>query len=96
MLLSRKYAYTFLYIFLKKGAYLTKYEIVRKNIPSIGWAAFNECGKFEITIPDSVTSIGFQAFELDYASFTDYGSLGSHIYYNGTVSGSPWGANAIN
>lgn len=39
----------------------------------------------KVVIPDSVTSIGYQAF-----------NNVSHITYNGTATGSPWGALAIN
>ena len=39
----------------------------------------------ELTVPDSVETIGYNAFEGI-----------SHIYYNGTAEGAPWGAEAIN
>ncbi len=55
------------------------------GIETIGYSAFGYCTSLEITIPDSVTTIG------DYAFYNV-----PHIYYNGTAEGSPWGALAIN
>lgn len=48
--------------------------------------AFGRCtGLTSITIPDTVTTIENYAFDQV-----------PHVYYNGTATGSPWGANAIN
>ena len=55
------------------------------TVTSIGRSAFLEDANLTCTIPDSVTTISAGAF----ASV-------KHIYYNGTATGSPWGASAIN
>ncbi len=60
------------------------------NIPNtvitIGESSFADMSNLDsIEIPDSVTSIGSNAF-----------NNVSHIYYNGSATGSPWGANEIN
>ena len=56
------------------------------SVTTIGAVAFGRCtGMADINIPDSVTTIGNNAF------------IGiPHITYNGTATGSPWGALAIN
>lgn len=55
------------------------------DLKRIDKSAFSNCRNLELTIPDSVTSIGSNAF---------YGV--KHIYYHGTATGAPWGALAIN
>lgn len=60
--------------------------IIPDSVTNIGGSAFSSCTNLtSITIPDSVTSIGVYAF-----------SNVSHIYYNGTATGAPWGELAIN
>ena len=59
---------------------------IPNSVTSIGERAFYECTNLtSVTIPNSVTSIGLGAF---YKV--------SHIYYNGSATGSPWGAYEIN
>lgn len=56
------------------------------SVTSIGREAFRDCIKLtNLEIPDSVKTIGEVAF----------GNV-PHITYNGTATGSPWGATAIN
>ena len=56
------------------------------GVTSIGQYSFNSCERLtSITIPNNVTTIGNYAF---------YNV--PHIYYNGTATGKPWGAKAIN
>ena len=64
---------------------LTSIEIPN-SVTSIGSSAFSDCSSLtSVTIPNSVTSIGDNAFE----NFCN-------IVYNGTATGSPWGARSIN
>ena len=65
---------------------------IPNSVKTIGKKAFAYCfnedknnGLSEIEIPNSVTSIGENAF-----------TGIPHIYYNGSASGAPWGALAIN
>ena len=65
---------------------------IPNSVETIGKEAFAYCfnedknkGLSEIEIPNSVTSIGENAF-----------TGIPHIYYNGSASGAPWGALAIN
>ncbi len=59
---------------------------IPNSVTSIGYGTFSGCsGLTSVTIPNSVTSIGYDAF---------YGVR--HINYNGSATGSPWGAYSIN
>ncbi|MBR5619800.1 MAG: leucine-rich repeat protein, partial [Clostridia bacterium] len=56
------------------------------SVTSIDYSAFCYCtGLTSVTIPDSVTSIGSGAF-----------SWVANVVYNGSASGSPWGARSVN
>ena len=56
--------------------------IIPNSVTSIGDYAFSGCSKLtSVSIPNSVTSIGDDAFYFV-----------KHITYNGTATGSPWGA----
>ena len=62
------------------------YNSVTYSVTSIGKDAFYNCnGLTSVTIPNSVTTIGSYAF---------YNVL--NIAYNGTATGSPWGARSVN
>ena len=59
---------------------------IPNSVTSIGSYAFAYCsGLISVTIPNSVTSIGNDAFYLV-----------KNIIYNGTATGSPWGALSVN
>ncbi len=59
---------------------------IGNSVTSIGYGAFSGCtGLTSVTIPESVTSIGGDAF---------YNV--SNVVYNGTATGSPWGARSVN
>ena len=58
---------------------------ISEGVTSIGDYAFFKCNFINIEIPLSVTKIGMSAF-----------FKVPHIYYNGSATGSPWGALAMN
>jgi len=59
---------------------------IPNSVTSISGAAFSGCtGLTALTIPDTVISIGSNAFQNV-----------PHVYYTGSATGSPWGANAYN
>ena len=59
---------------------------IPNSVTSIGDYAFSECTSLtSVTIPNSVTIIGSDAF---YSV--------NNIVYNGSASGSPWGAKSVN
>ena len=73
-----------------EGAVMNCTDLASVNIPdsveSIEAGAFSDCYSLtSVTIPDTVTTIGDYAF-----------SGVQHIYYNGSATGSPWDAVAIN
>lgn len=55
------------------------------TLTTIGNEAFYSCWVQNLVVPDGVTNIGTNAF-----------AYVPHITYNGTATGSPWGAKAIN
>lgn len=63
---------------------LTKINIP-STVTSIGKSAFEDCENLDLTVPSSVTTIGEDAFKEI-----------KHVTYNGSASGSPWGATSIN
>lgn len=82
---------------------------IPKGVASIGDSAFKYCSSLtSMTVPESVTSIGKYAF-FDCSNLTSIiipevvTSIGdfafarvNNIIYNGSLSGSPWGAKCIN
>ncbi|MCQ2324733.1 MAG: leucine-rich repeat domain-containing protein [Paludibacteraceae bacterium] len=59
---------------------------IPSSVTTIGYNAFYDCtGLISVTIPNSVTTIGDDAFYLV-----------NNIVYNGTATGSPWGAKCVN
>ncbi len=59
---------------------------IPNSVTSIVYQAFSGCtGLTSVTIPESVTSIGYRAFDNV-----------PNIVYNGTATGSPWGARSVN
>lgn len=58
---------------------------IPSTVTDIGNYAFEDCTSLTANIPDNVKNIGGYAFR-----------NAPHIYYNGTATGSPWGALAIN
>ena len=82
---------------------------IGNSVTSIGSYAFSSCtGLTSVTIPNSVTSIGERAFQgcTGLTSVTipnSVTSIGSsafynvtNIVYNGSATGSPWGARNVN
>ncbi len=58
---------------------------IPNSVKSIGDWAFYGCGLTSVTIPNGVTSIGDNAFDGI-----------PNIVYNGSATGSPWGAKCVN
>ena len=86
-----------------------QYVVIGNGVTSIGSNAFYNCDSLtSVTIPNSVTSIGSRAFSgcRSLTSVTipnSVTSIGSsafynvpNIVYNGTATGSPWGAQSVN
>ena len=86
-----------------------QYVVIGNGVTSIGNNAFYNCDSLtSVTIPNSVTSIGISAFSGCHSllSLTIPNSVTSikrnafytvpNIIYNGTVTGSPWGARSMN
>ena len=82
---------------------------IPNSVTSIGYRAFEYCSSLtSITIPNSVTSIGSSAFWgcSSLTSITIPNSVTSigewafenvpNVVYNGTATGSPWGARSVN
>ena len=82
---------------------------IGNNIKNIGNSAFEFCSSLiTIDIPNSVTSIGEQAFSECVSltsiiipnSVTSIGNMAfihvPNVVYNGTATGSPWGAKSVN
>ena len=82
---------------------------IPNSVTSLGRSAFSDCSSLtSITIPNSVTSIGYGAFSGCFSltsitipnSVTSIGNyaffLVPNVVYNGTATGSPWGARSVN
>lgn len=84
------------------------YEVVLPNEAVVPFNCFNGCVNLQkVTIPSSYIAINGGAFagctnlevtvpsSIDEISSTAFTNV-KHVYYEGTATGSPWGANAIN
>ena len=82
---------------------------IPNGVTSIGGSAFADCtGLSSLTLPNSVTTISGYAFSncTGLSSLTVPNGVTTiqanafkdvlHVYYNGTATGSPWGAKEIN
>ncbi len=99
-------------LLIDSNAFTSCFKLETVNIPnsveSIGAYAFASCfGFYSIEIPNSVQTIGSHAFANDYIfnlnvpdSVTVIGDNAfeslCNITYNGTATGSPWGALGVN
>lgn len=95
--------------FAFENCYNLNYITIPEGVVSIGESAFSECINLtDVVIPSSVTTIARYAFSWcssltnlnipnSVTSINDKAFLDiPHITYNGTATGSPWGAKAIN
>ncbi len=91
------------------NCYNLKSVIISNSVTSIGNAAFADCYSLKpVTIPQSVTSIGSSAFASCNSmmsitipnSVTKIGDSAfsgiQNVFYTGTATGSPWGADFAN
>ena len=94
---------------LRCNSSVTSSIVIPSTVTTIGQSAFAQCSKIkQLTIPNSVTSIGNYAFSgcSSLTSVTIPNSVTSigdyafnqvpNIVYNGTATGSPWGARNVN